>query len=177
MYLLLLQDTWQEYEYRPTLTRIVEEPDEETTVEARPRPLSFISGTASDRRSRRTQVARFTAPVDYLDDYESSTDEFSDANESGDGEDRHYRLKKKVTPPGAALVGSSSFGSTSNGVLARRPSAESNGSTDSDREMRSRKDSSLLADALTWQPPLKPMSLKEALDAWHAGQEQDCSHL
>ena len=161
-----MQDAWQEFEYRPTLTRIVEEPDEETTGESRPRKLAFISGTASDRRSKRSQPVPFTPSADYLDDYESSTD-LSDATESGDSEDRRnpYYARTQSTPPCAQDESSSSFG------------VGSNGTSNSERELRSRKDSRLVADALTWQPPMKKLSLREALDSWHAGQDEDCSHL
>ena len=173
--IFVLQDTWQEYEYRPTLTRIAEESDDENpAVDDLSRPLSFVSGTASDRRSKRTQLARFSPPVAYLNDYESSTDDLSDVDESGDAEDRRYYYRTPKQSVSQEVVSGISS-STEN--IVRLASGVPTASTDSDREIQNRKDSRLLVDALTWHPPEKQLSLKEALVAWHAGQEQDCSHL
>ncbi|XP_062512530.1 uncharacterized protein LOC134188350 [Corticium candelabrum] len=170
-----MSDTWQEYEYRPTLTRIAEESDDENpAVDDLSRPLSFVSGTASDRRSKRTQLARFSPPVAYLNDYESSTDDLSDVDESGDAEDRRYYYRTPKQSVSQEVVSGISS-STEN--IVRLASGVPTASTDSDREIQNRKDSRLLVDALTWHPPEKQLSLKEALVAWHAGQEQDCSHL
>jgi hypothetical protein len=157
-------DAWQEFEYRPTLTRIVEEPDEEPMGETHPRKLAFISGTASDRRSKRSQRAPFTPSVDYLDEYESSTDELSDGTDSEDRRNPYY-AHTQSTSPGTRDGSTTSFG------------LGSNDTSDNEKELRSRKDSSLVADALTWQPPTRKLSLREALDSWHTGQEEDCSHL
>ena len=154
-----LQDAWQEFEYRPTLTKIVEEPDEDRGSEKVARPLSFVSGTAAERRNNRARKQR-TGNTDYLEDYESSTDEVSDVGEFQENplyDDR--RLNRSLSLPQSRMAPSSfSYGAQAPGRVPIRSHSLRN-TTQLSREESER------------------LSLRQALDAWHIGQEADCSHL
>ncbi|XP_065830757.1 uncharacterized protein [Oscarella lobularis] len=154
-----LSDAWQEFEYRPTLTKIVEEPDEDRGSEKVARPLSFVSGTAAERRNNRARKQR-TGNTDYLEDYESSTDEVSDVGEFQENplyDDR--RLNRSLSLPQSRMAPSSfSYGAQAPGRVPIRSHSLRN-TTQLSREESER------------------LSLRQALDAWHIGQEADCSHL